>query len=241
MKHLRVALAAAVLALGFAPALSTPAFAQDQHPYTVDTGAGSQSTPEAASSAKNQSEEDEDAAYRKSAAVRALGGKIGLNPEQSATAFEVLNFIVLAILVGWVLLKTLPKTFRKRTSDIQKELVDARTATEEAKNRLGNVEARLAKLDGQIAELRTEAEKAAALDEQRIKASVEAEKQKIMAAAEQEISAATTQAHRQLQQYAAELAVEQAGRKLVVTAETDRLLVQEFARRLGGREQGGQN
>jgi len=37
-----------------------------------------------------------------------------------------------------------------------------------------------------------------------------------------------------LQQYAAELAIEQAARKLVISAETDRLLVQNFARRLGG-------
>ncbi len=41
-------------------------------------------------------------------------------------------------------------------------------------------------------------------------------------------------AQRGLQKYAAELAIEQAARKLVVTAETDRLLVQGFARRLAG-------
>jgi F-type H+-transporting ATPase subunit b len=37
-----------------------------------------------------------------------------------------------------------------------------------------------------------------------------------------------------LQQYAAEMAIEQAARKLVVSAETDRLLVQGFASRLTG-------
>jgi F-type H+-transporting ATPase subunit b len=41
-------------------------------------------------------------------------------------------------------------------------------------------------------------------------------------------------AHRQIQQYAAELAIDQAAHKLVVTAETDRLIVQSFARRLTG-------
>ena len=63
---------------------------------------------------------------------------------------------------------------------------------------------------------------------------MEDEKKKILAAAEQEISAATMQAQRQIQQYAAELAIEQAAKKLVVSAETDRLLVQGFARRLAG-------
>jgi len=90
--------------------------------------------------------------------------------------------------------------------------------------------------------MRAQSEKDSALDEQRIKASVEDEKQQILKAAEQEISAATVQARRQLQQYAAELAIEQAARKLVVSAETDRLLVQGFARRLTGEDvKGGEN
>ena len=71
-------------------------------------------------------------------------------------------------------------------------------------------------------------------EEQRVKASVEEEKQKILASAEQEIAAATMHAQKQLQQHAAELAIEQAARKLVVSAETDRLLVQGFARQLAG-------
>jgi F-type H+-transporting ATPase subunit b len=86
--------------------------------------------------------------------------------------------------------------------------------------------------------MRAQAEKDIAQDEQRIKASIEEEKQRILAAAEQEISAATTQAHRQLQRYAADLAIEQAARKLTISAETDRLLVQDFARRLAGEKDG---
>ena len=197
---------------------------------------GGKSTPEANSAEKNKQEEDENDAYRKSATVKALGAKFGLNPDQAATTFTVLNFVVLVALVGWFLLKTLPKTFRNRNTAIQKHLVEARTATEEANVRLTSVEARLSKLDEQIAALRTQSEKDAANDEQRIKASVEEEKQRILAAAEQEIAAASSNAQRQLQQYAANLAIEQAARKLVVTAETDRLLVQDFARRLTGND-----
>jgi len=54
-----------------------------------------------------------------------------------------------------------------------------------------------------------------------------------VAAAEAEIQSATIFARREIQKYAAELAIEQAARKLVVTAETDRLLVESFAHRLG--------
>jgi F-type H+-transporting ATPase subunit b len=96
------------------------------------------------------------------------------------------------------------------------------------------VEARLAKLDDEIAAMQVHAEQDIAKEEQRIKASVEDEKKKIVAAAEQEISVATLHAQKQLQQFAADLAIEQAARKLVITAETDRLLVQNFAQRLTG-------
>ena len=229
-----------LVALLFAPAFH--AVAQQAVPIASSVTDGRLSTPEAQSPEKNKQEEDENDAYRHSAAVRALGAKLGMNAEQAATAFTVTNFIVLAILVGWFLLKTLPKTFRDRSTKIQKHLVDARTATEEASARLNSVESRLGKLDEQIAAMRAQAEKDSAQDEQRIKASVEDEKQKILSTAEQEIAAATVQARRQLQQYAAELAIEQAAKKLVVTAETDRLLVQGFARRLAGDEsKGGEN
>jgi len=202
--------------------------------------AGEQTTPAAEVPEKREQEKDENDEYLHSPMVVSLGKLLGVSTEKAATIAIVFNFAVLAIAVGYGLLKLLPKTFRKRSSEIQKSLGDARTATEEATARLNNVEARLAKLDEQIAGMREQSEADSRRDEQRIKASVEVEKQKILAAAEQEISAATTQAQRQLQQYAAELAIEHAARKLIVTAETDRLLVESFAYRLGS-DKGGQN
>ena len=228
--------------LVLAATLFAPVFhASAQEPQPA-SGGGRLSTPEAQSPEKNKHEEDENDAYRHSPTVQKLGAMVGLNAEQAATAFTFLNFVVLAVLVGWYLAKSLPKTFRDRNTSIQKDLVDARTATEEASARLNSVEQRLSKLDEQIAALRAQADKDSAHDEQRIRASIEEDKQKIVAAAEQEIAAATALAQRQIQQYAAELAIDQAARKLVVSAETDRLLVQSFARRLTGDDsKGGQN
>jgi F-type H+-transporting ATPase subunit b len=201
------------------------------------TGAAQTSATNAQSPEKNnQHEQNEDDAYLKSPSVVALGAKLGLNPEQSATAFTVTNFVLLAVAFGWVLVKVLPKMLRERNATIQKDLVNARSATEEARARLSGVEERLGKLDGEIAAMREHAEHDAATAEQRIKATVEEEKKKILAAAEQEITVATSHAQKQLQQYAAGLAIEQAARKLVVSAETDRLLVQGFAQRLAGDE-----
>ncbi len=204
--------------------------------------AGVESTPEAQSTEKNKPESNENDEFRKSDNVAKLGKKLGLNADQSATAFEITNFVLLAVLVVWGVLKVLPKTLRDRNAAIQKHLVDARTATEEARARLSSVEDRLAKLDGELAAMRSQAEQDSEKEEKRIRASVEDEKKNILASAEQEIAAATMHAQKQLQQHAAELAIEQAARKLVVSAETDRLLVQGFAQRLAGDEsKKGQN
>lgn len=217
----------------------TAIFAQEPAPSTAS---GEGSTPEAHSPEKNRQEVDESDAYRHSAVVKFLGSKLGMNPDQAATAFEVTNFAILAVLVGVFLTKTLPKTFLNRTGAIQKHLVEARMATEEATARINSVEARLSKLDAQIAAMRDQAEKDWSAEEERVKAAVEEEKQKIVAATEQEIASATAQARRQIQMFAAELAIDQAAKKLVVTAETDRLLVQSFARRLTGNDdREGQN
>ena len=229
MKRFRgivLAVTAAVFLLSFVK----PLHAQEQKkPVSAEATSVGAVSPEA-----NEEEKDENAAFKNSPSVRKFGSMLGLKPEAAATAFEVTNFAILAILLGLFLAKALPKTFRNRNSAIQKDLVDARTATEQASIRLSGVEARLSKLDGEIAAMRSQADKDSAADEQRIKANIEEEKKKILASAEQEIAASTIHAQRQLQQYAAELAIEQAARKLVISAETDRLLVQNFARRLGG-------
>lgn len=216
-------------------AQTAPASAQAQ------TG-GASSTPETQPVGKNKPEQNEDEQYLKSPNVVALGKMLGLDPEQSAMVFTAGNFILLAVGIVWLILKILPKAIRGRNTAIQKDLADARTVTEEARARLSGVEERLRKLDREIAAMREHAEQDSAHAEQRIKAAVEDEKGKILAAAEQEIAAATSHAQKLLQQYAAEMAIDQAARKLVVSAETDRLLVQGFASRLTGDEsKKGQN
>jgi F-type H+-transporting ATPase subunit b len=232
-RQTRIAFAAAALSVGLGFGLNAGLRAWERP--VLAQAAGVASTPEAQSPAKNEQEKDENEAYRKSPMVQKLGGMLGMNPDQAATAFEVFNFALLAIAFGWLLAKTLPKAIRNRNTSIQKHLVDARTATEEARVRLSSVEERLSRLDGEIAGMRTQAEQETAKEEQRLKAALEEETKKILASAEHEIAAATLHARKQLQQQAAELAIEQAARKLVVTAETDRLLVQRFAQRLSGK------
>jgi F-type H+-transporting ATPase subunit b len=192
-----------------------------------------QDSAQTASNQPKQSVLSETDQYRMSPPVVKLGAMLGMTPETAANVFTIFNIVILFGGIGYGLMKVLPKAFRNRSTAIQKHLVDARTATEEATARLSSVEDRLAKLDDQIAAMRAHAEADSARDEERILASVEDEKNKIVAAAEAEIQSATTLARREIQKYAAELAIEQAAHKLVVTPETDRLLVESFAHKLG--------
>ena len=193
------------------------------------------STTEAASASPEKAKEkaaDPNDEYRHSPMVTKLGSMAGMNAEQASTAFTVTNLLILLGGIGYLLYKNLPKAFRSRSSTIKKEIVEARSATEEARVRLSAVEERLAKLDQQIAAMKSQAEADGEKEAQRLMAAIEDEKAKILVAAESEIQSATSNARRELQKYAAELAVDQAERKLVITPETDRFLIAGFAERL---------
>ena len=69
-------------------------------------------------------------------------------------------------------------------------------------------------------------------DEARIKASIAAERERIVAGATREIAAAASAAQRELKRFVAELAVDRATKKLVLTADDDRALLQEFSHSL---------
>lgn len=194
---------------------------------STSLASGQESTPLAAEE-KDPAEE----LKKPSASVTKLGGMVGLRPEASVVAFQWLNFLVLAAVVLYALAKALPKAFRGRSETIQKDLVEARVATEEARARLTAVEARMLALDGDIAALRAESERAGAEEEARLHAQVEQEKAGIVHAAEQEIAAASAAAQRSLRAYAAGIAVDRAAAQLHITPDDDRMLIESFAGRL---------
>ncbi len=180
--------------------------------------------------------------YRHSATVRAIAGWLHLDPEPVAEGFEFLNFAILAAAILYGLFKFLPQTLRKRREDIQQRLVDARAATEQANERLRAVEEKFAKLDEQIAAIRSQAEREGVAEEAHMKALIEAERQRIVASAEQEIAAAALTARRELKRFAAELAINRARQMVSVDDERDLALVRQFTQELGeGARNGGRN
>ena len=186
-------------------------------------------------------QEDEDAeknAYRHSSSVTAIGHWFRLDQEPAARLFEWLNFAVMAGVILVVAGKFLPKTFRANREKIRGQLVEARIATEHAQERLAAIEQRLAKLDEEIAAISKQAEKDSVEDEARIKASIAAERDRIVAASSREIAAAANAAQRDLKRFAVDLAVDRAAQKLVLNADDDRALVREFSQDLAARNGG---
>ena len=174
------------------------------------------------------------AEFKESAAVRFLARIFGIKPQTAYWLAVILNFAVVAGAIYFVSRMHLPTMFRNRTESIRKAMDEAQKASAEARQRLTDIEARLGKLDGEIAAMRTAADKDAAVEEERIRTAAEEDRKKIVEGAEQEIAAAAKTARRDLTAYAADLAVTLAQKKISVDAPTDQSLVKSFAEELGG-------
>jgi F-type H+-transporting ATPase subunit b len=220
-----------------AGALGLPARALQAAP--ADSNPTAKNTKPAADATDQETGED---VYRHSASVKLLGRWLHLDKEAAARLFEYLNFAILAGAVLFALLKYLPKTFRAQREDIQHRLVEARTATEQAHERLAAIEERLSRLDEEIAAISKQAEKDTFEDEARIKASIEAERQRITEAVSRDIAAASSAAQRDLKRFVAGLAVDRAAQRIALTEDDDRALVQEFSKSIGMQvRNGGKN
>jgi F-type H+-transporting ATPase subunit b len=208
------------------------------------TSAGAQSASSAASAAhsnagaelakesRESASEDEQAQFKHSAAVQLVARLTGLSLEHAYWLCVLFNFAVMAGTILYFSKKNLPGVFRGRTASIQKAMQEARTASEEANQRLAEIETRLSRLDAEIGNMRAAAEKEAIAEEDRIKAAAEEDARKIVESAEQEITAAAKAARRELTTFAANLAVSLAAKQIKVDTATDQALVREFAKEL---------
>jgi F-type H+-transporting ATPase subunit b len=186
-------------------------------------------------------ETDEMKQFKESASVKAISKLTGLGVQQSYWLSLVLNFTVIAVVIGWAAKKFLPGMFRARTAAIQKAMQEAQKASAEAQQKLAEIESRLAKIDAEIGAMRATAEKEGAAEESRLRAAAQEDAHKIIAAAEQEIAAAAKAARRLLTAHAADLAVGLAQKQIHVDASTDQALVKNFAAQLGASGNSGKD
>lgn len=251
---LRLAARTLVLAASLTPAFAQAPAPQAQQPAQPAGAPANPSTQRQNSSdfidnrtANSQNlakaeQEDEEYVFRHSDSVRAFAKMFHLSPEAASMVFWSLNAVLLFVFVGYFLVTGLPKAFRSRRQQLDRQIVEARAATEKAEERLRTVEERLGRLDSEIAAVREQAERDSAHDEVRIKQAMEDEKKKIVASAEQEIAAAGAAAERRLRKFAAEMAIDRASSRLHLTEGDDRTLIQEFASSLGSDgSKGGRN
>jgi len=223
--------------LPFRIAAQEPAPAASQQSAT---GADQTAKPNAATS----EEEQQHQAFRQEGpVVKATAKVLHLSTNATAWIFEIINFAIIALVLGIPLFRFLPKFLRQRNEKLSGDLDSARKLTEDARTRLSAVETKLAQLDQEIAKYRAEVEGEMRQDEARIKASIEEESARIVVAAEQEIGMAAAQARRGLRHFAADLAIEKAAQQMVLTAETDRALIAEFVSdvTVNGGARGGKN
>lgn len=215
-------LGAWLLCAGVAFAQSTPSATQ---------GPASMEKAQAANTSEADSS-DETAQFKHSSSVRWLAKVTGLSQDGAYWLAVIINFAVVAGLIFWASKKTLPGVFRNRTASIQKQIAEARQASEDANRRLTDIEERMGRLDQEIASIRSTAEKEAGAEEERIKAAAEEDARRIVESAEQEIAAAAKAARRELTAYAADLSVTLATKQIKVDGSTDQALLRQFVKQL---------
>lgn len=201
-----------------------------------------QNTPaaELAKTSENAAEGDETDVFKHSAVVRIISHHLGISTEAGYWIFYSLDFILIALFLGWLWKKYIPSAFRTRTASIRKTMDDAQAASADANRRLSEIEARLARIDKEIADMASAAESEAAAEEARIREAAEQDSRRIVEGAQAEIESASRIARRDLKAYAADLAVSLAEKRIQVDPGTDHQLVQNFSRELGsGNGQGG--
>jgi len=187
---------------------------------------------------QNNKEEQQINGFLHAPAVKALARFLHLSLDTTDTIFLGINYLIIFLVVLIPLARYMPKVLRGRKQILRDNLESARKLTEEATARLKAVEAQLAKLGEDIDMFRGEVEAELKSDEARIKGTIEEERARIVAAAEQEIGLAAVQAQRGLRKFAAELAVDYAARQLALSPETDRALVAEFAENIAQHKNG---
>lgn len=221
-------------------ALSAPHAAHAQQAAAVGQAQMLDAASNPATSETPKSEEQQENGFLNAPVVQKFADVLHISEPAARVLFLVINFAIIFFAIAIPLTRTMPKVFRRRSQTLRSHLELARQATEEARQRLSAVEAKLAGLGDDIAKFRAQVEQESLEDEKRIKAALQEESERIVAAAEQEISAAATHARRELRAFAADLAIEQASKQLTLTPETDRELIHDFIGQVAAGNKNGQ-
>ena len=149
--------------------------------------------------------------------------------------FRWLNFLIVFGGIAYLIAKHGGAFFRGNAKAIAASIMEATAAKAEADRELHEVEAKIARLDQDVAELREEARRNWAAEAERLRASGQAEIEKINQAARAELAASERAAQQQLREVAASMAVERAAALVSsrMNAEIRARMFQSFLGELG--------
>ncbi len=124
--------------------------------------------------------------------------------------FEIINFVLLAGLLGYLYRKRGQAFFNERSDTIRKSLEEGRQALDRSQAKLAEAEKKLAGLQDEVRALKQRAEDEIANEQERMRQATEDEAHRIEEFAKARILAATNSAKLELKDYVVEQALEQA-------------------------------
>lgn len=153
--------------------------------------------------------------------------------------FEIWKLFNLLLFVGfmvYLLRRPISEALRARRENIRRDLMQAQEERNAALAKLEEVEARLARLDAEVAALHAQAEKESAEERARIERLTEEEARKLREQAQREIESAAKVARQDLRRYAAEQSMRLAEEiiRRNMQPEDDARLVKGYVEDLGG-------
>jgi F-type H+-transporting ATPase subunit b len=149
--------------------------------------------------------------------------------------FRWLNFLIVFGAIAYLIAKHGGAFFRGNAKEISASIVEATAAKAEADRELRAVEDKIAHLDQDVAEMRAEAGRNWATESERLRATAQAEIEKIAQAAREELAASERAAQHQVREIAASMAVERAAVLMSsrMNAEVRARMFQSFLGELG--------
>lgn len=160
-------------------------------------------------------------------------------PWWNKPSFEVwrwVNLLIFVALFVYILRRPVSEAMRARREGIRRDLMRAQEERNAALAKLEEVEARLTKLDTEVASVREQSEREAAEERERIRKSTEEETRKLREQAQREIESAGKAARQALREFAAEQSVRLAEEMIRhdIKPEDDARLVNLRVEELGG-------
>lgn len=128
--------------------------------------------------------------------------------------WQTINFVILAALLGWLIVKQGGPLLAARSKEIADGLAAGEKAKAEADARAAQVQEKLSHLGTEIAAMRADAKEEREREVERIRRETQAEIARIHVQAEHEVESAGKQARLEVQRAAAKMAIELAETKV---------------------------